>query len=75
MKNCLLWDFLIKILSSASCAAFYSGGNYHMKDQTIRALEYALRMLKKEWEKSGEAKKVLETDTVQICSIDRKSVV
>ena len=40
-----------------------------MKDQTIRALEYALRMLKKEWEKSGEAKKVLETDTVQICSM------
>lgn len=40
-----------------------------MKDQTIRALEYALRMLKKEWEKSGETKKVLETDTAQIRSM------
>lgn len=37
-----------------------------MKDQTIRALEYALWMLKKEWEKSGETKKVLETDTTEI---------
>lgn len=40
-----------------------------MKDQTIRALEYALRMLKKEWEKSGETKKVLEIDTAQIRSM------
>lgn len=40
-----------------------------MKDQTIRALEYAVRMLKKEWEKSGETKKVLETDTTQIRSM------
>lgn len=40
-----------------------------MKGQTIRALEYAVRMLKKEWEKSGETKKVLETDTTQIRSM------
>jgi len=69
VKSCLLWDFLIKILSSAGCAAFYSGGNYHMKDQTIRALEYAIRMLKKEWEKSGETKKVLEVDATEIHSM------
>lgn len=40
-----------------------------MKGQTIRALEYAVRMLKKEWEKSGETKKVLETDTTEIRSM------
>lgn len=40
-----------------------------MKDQTIRALEYALWMLKREWEKSGKTKKVLETDTAQIRSM------
>lgn len=43
-----------------------------MKDQTIRALEYAVRMLKKEWEKSGETKKVLETDTTEIRSMLEK---
>ena len=43
-----------------------------MKDQTIRALEYTVRMLKKEWEKSGETKKVLETDTTEIRSILEK---
>lgn len=43
-----------------------------MKDQTIRALEYAVRMLKKEWEKSGETKKVLETDTTEIHSMLEK---
>lgn len=40
-----------------------------MKDQTIRALEYAISMLKKEWEKSGETKKVLEIDTTEIQSM------
>lgn len=40
-----------------------------MKGQTIRALEYAVRMLKKEWEKSGEIKKVLEADTTEIHSM------
>lgn len=40
-----------------------------MKDQTIRALEYAIRMLKKEWEKSGETKKVLEVDATEIHSM------
>lgn len=40
-----------------------------MNDQAIRALEYAVRMLKKEWEKSGETKKVLETDTTEIRSM------
>lgn len=43
-----------------------------MKDQTIRALEYAIQMLKKEWEKSGETKKVLETDTTEIRSMLEK---
>lgn len=43
-----------------------------MKDQTIRALEYAIRMLKKEWEKSGETKKVLETDITEIRSMFEK---
>lgn len=43
-----------------------------MKEQTIRALEYAVRMLKKEWEKSGETKKVLEADTTEIHSMFEK---
>ena len=43
-----------------------------MKDQTIRVLEYAVKMLKKEWEKSGETKKVLETDTTEIHSMLEK---
>lgn len=43
-----------------------------MKNQTMRALEYAVRLLKKEWEKSGETKKVLETDTTEIRSMLEK---